>query len=223
MKWFNKLFGGGSEKVHTFPKNLNATACPKCNVPYSSTTFSQQVRVAYPNPERGELLPINCSECSHVAVWRYQGEWEISASAPPQSQPARVLQDLRHPKPICVIVVEGYHKLTKADQVKIVRTFVESKRLSRPASDTRFWSINLSYTPTSDVDPKFLNLVIAQLKPTFPEIGPYFDTSETYFKKRAGLDMQILHESLRIVENKGEIQITISIHLLYIYPASANQ
>lgn len=69
------LLGGTLNQGRTFPKDLNTTSCPKCKIPYSITTFSKQVAVAYPNPNRGELLPIKCSECDYVTLWKYQGEW----------------------------------------------------------------------------------------------------------------------------------------------------
>ncbi|MEA3378662.1 MAG: tetratricopeptide repeat protein [Nanoarchaeota archaeon] len=64
-----------SRDVHTFPKNLNATQCPACGIPYSITTFAQQVKIAYPNPRYGEILFINCSECNYLALWVFHGEW----------------------------------------------------------------------------------------------------------------------------------------------------
>lgn len=76
----NKISSHGSapsdsRDIHTFPKNLNATQCPACGVPYSITTFAQQAKIAYPNPRYGEILIINCSECNHLASWVFRGEW----------------------------------------------------------------------------------------------------------------------------------------------------
>lgn len=209
------------DEVHVFPRHLNGTACPKCNIPYSITTFAHQVRLAYPSATPGEVLPINCSECGYVAAWLYQGEWDRSTSGPTQPPPSQTSLGQLQIQPIYVIVTRD-RELTRTDQVAIIQTFVGSGRLKPPASDARFGSINVSHTPTTEVELRFLQLVIQGLTPMFPELEPYFKFSETSstlrFEKKPGIDMQIFHVSFKSRQDAG---LDMPLHLLYIYPASS--